>query len=115
MDRTRDRWFERRLRWLVLLLLLLAVLLTGSQLWSGPPWSEMPEDQVLLSVEEGLVTVASEAGTPAGSEAGPPAGGEEGPRPGERRYLSAGDRVEVGPAARARLTLRGGSDPVVSG
>src|SRR5690606_32408980 len=101
VDRTRDRWFERRLRWLVLLLLLLAVLLTGSQLWSRPPWSEMPEDRVLLSVEEGLVTVAGEAGTPAGGEAGL--------RPGERRYLSAGDRVEVGPAARARLTLRGGS------
>src|SRR5690606_3496121 len=46
VDRTRDRWFERRLRWLVLLLLLLAVLLTGSQLVSGPSWSEMPEDRV---------------------------------------------------------------------
>jgi putative peptide zinc metalloprotease protein len=96
LDGTRDRWFERRLRWLVLLLLLLALLLSGSHLLAGPAWSEMPEDRVLLTVTRGLVETTVD-------------GEPERLRPGGRIYLAAGDRVAVGAGSLGRLTLHGGS------
>lgn len=97
LDGTRDRWFEKRLRWLLLLLLLLLLLVTGTNLLPGPAWSEMPEDRALLTVDRGEAVATLASGDLVRLDGS------------DRLYLGAGDRIDVTDRSRARLTLRGGS------
>lgn len=97
LDGTKDRWFEKRLRWLVLLLLLLLLLVTGTNLLPGPAWSEMPEDRALLTVDRGTAVATLAAGERVRLDRS------------DRLYLGAGDRIDVADGSRGRLTLRGGS------
>ncbi|MFI5842800.1 cyclic nucleotide-binding protein [Catenuloplanes sp. NPDC051500] len=91
-----DGRFERRLWWLVLLLLLLALGLTAAQVRPGPAWAEMPSDRVLLTAETGSVDVAVPGRTITLDEGG-------------RYQLPVGAEVRVGNSSRASLTFRGGA------
>src|SRR5690606_1246017 len=100
LDDRVDRRFERPLWWLVVALLLLALVLTGTNLRSGPAWAEMPADQVLLSVGRGQAT-ATIAGEPVAVAAG------------DRFYLGAGDRVRLDEQSGAELIFHGGAAAVL--
>ncbi len=100
LDDQADRRFERPLWWLVLVLLLLALVLTGTNLRPGPAWAEMPADQVLLSVERGLA-----AATIGGEQVEVAAG--------DRVYLAAGDRVRLDGQSSAELIFHGGAAAVL--
>ncbi|MDR7280996.1 cyclic nucleotide-binding protein [Catenuloplanes atrovinosus] len=95
-----DGRFERRLWWLVLLLLLLAFALTAAQLRPAPAWAEMASDRVLLTAETGSVEVGV-----AGRRVTLDEGG--------RYQLPVGAEVRVGDQARASLTFRGGAFSVL--
>lgn len=96
VDDRHDRWFEKRLRWLVLLVLLLGLLLTGANLVPAIAWAEMPADRALLHVEDGTATVDSHGRTLRLSK-----GGDV--------YVAEGDVVSTGPRSAALLTYRGGA------
>ena len=54
--READNRFERRMRWALVLVLLLALLLTGGNAAFTPlAWAEMPSDKALLHVQRGRV------------------------------------------------------------
>jgi putative peptide zinc metalloprotease protein len=95
-----DRRFERRMWWLVLLLLLLALLSTAVNFVPGPAWAEMPTNRALLTADRGRVIALIDGQDIVLDE-------------GERRYVEAGTRVEVPPAATGRLTFQGGSAAVL--
>ncbi|MBU2670805.1 cyclic nucleotide-binding protein [Actinoplanes bogorensis] len=95
-DQTADRRFERGLTWLVVVLLTVALFLTGMSFRPGPAWAEMPADRVLLSIEQGLVT-ATMNGVPKNLDAG------------AERYLDQGEVIEVPARASAKLTFAGGA------
>jgi putative peptide zinc metalloprotease protein len=98
-----DRHFERRMWWLVWLLVLIAATLAGGNMLPGPAWAEMPTDRALLSGERGGVTVVRPGSAAAPARLGP----------GEQAYVGAGDVVEVADGGKARLTFRGGSVAVL--
>ncbi|GIJ47008.1 hypothetical protein Val02_38940 [Virgisporangium aliadipatigenens] len=100
IDRDVDGHFERRLRWLLVLVLGFAVLLTGTNFWPAPAWAEMPSDRVLVQVESGTAEVTVE-------------GAPEGLAAGADRYLGAGDTILTGARSAVRLTFRGGSVAVL--
>jgi putative peptide zinc metalloprotease protein len=91
-----DRRFERRMWWLVLLLLLLALLLTAANFAPGPAWAEMPTNRALLTADRGRL-IALVDGRNVTLEGG------------QRRYVSAGTRIEVDQRSTGRLTFQGGS------
>ncbi len=91
-----DRRFERSLTWLVVVLLTVALFLTGLSFRPGPAWAEMPADRLLLSIEQGLVTATFD-GTPENLEEG------------AQRYLDQGEVIEVPSKASAKLTFPGGA------
>ena len=91
-----DRRFERRMWWLVLLSLLLALLLTAVNLRPGPAWAEMPADRALLSADRGLLRVAVDGTTVRLEE-------------GDRRYVEPGARIAVADGSTGRLTFQGGA------
>jgi putative peptide zinc metalloprotease protein len=91
-----DRRFEGRLRWLLVLVLLLGLGLTGANLLPAVAWAEMADDQVLLHVGQGHATAIL-------------AGSQVRLRSGDDLYLSEGDSVEVADRSGARLTYRGGA------
>ncbi|MDP9797551.1 putative peptide zinc metalloprotease protein [Catenuloplanes nepalensis] len=95
-----DGRFERRLWWLVLLLLLLAFALTAAQLRPAPAWAEMPADRVLLTAETGSVDVGVAGRMVTLDEGG-------------RYQLPVGAQVWVGAQSRASLTFRGGAFSVL--
>jgi putative peptide zinc metalloprotease protein len=95
VDTGRDRWFERRLWWLLAVLLLFAALLTGSNLVPGPAWAEMPNDRALLRIHRGTATVTM-------------AGASTVVRSGDERYVGRTDQVSLDGRSLARLTFRGG-------
>jgi putative peptide zinc metalloprotease protein len=97
-----DQGFERKMVWLVLLLLLLALMLTFVNLIPGPAWAEMPSDRVLLSTDRGRVSVVIGSRTVVLEE-------------GDRRYLEQGARIEVAARSTGRLTFRGGSVALLCG
>ncbi|HET8684542.1 MAG TPA: cyclic nucleotide-binding protein, partial [Micromonosporaceae bacterium] len=100
VDDSADRRFERSLRWLVVLLLLLALLLTGANLLPGPAWAEMRADQALLRVSwGGAVAVVDGEQVRLGGR--------------DRVYVSAGDSVRVTDRSRAELVFRGGSTAIL--
>jgi putative peptide zinc metalloprotease protein len=92
-----DGRFERRLRWALVLVLLLALFLTGGNvLWPPLTWAEMPHDKALLTVERGrAVAVVDGVSTPMSA--------------GESVYIGASDVVTVADRSRARVTYRGGA------
>jgi putative peptide zinc metalloprotease protein len=96
VDDSADRRFERILWWLIALLLLLALLLTGSNFIPGPAWAEMPADRALLTVERGQVVALVD-------------GVRVNLTKGSRLYVGETDSVQVQGNSRGRLTFRGGS------
>jgi putative peptide zinc metalloprotease protein len=96
VDDSADRRFERILWWLIALLLLLALLLTGSNFIPGPAWAEMPADRALLTVERGQVVALVD-------------GVRVNLTKGSRLYVGETDSVQVQGKSRGRLTFRGGS------
>jgi putative peptide zinc metalloprotease protein len=91
-----DRRFEGKLRWLLLLVLLLGLGLTGANLLPPVAWSEMANDQALLHVTRGNATaIVGGAEVPLGT--------------GNDLYLGEGDSVTVADRSGARLTYRGGA------
>ncbi|WP_344075395.1 M50 family metallopeptidase [Luedemannella helvata] len=96
VDVDRDRWFEKRMRWLLLLILLIGLLLTGGNLIAPFAWAEMPSDRVLLSVEDGTVTARQNGRLVRLAE-------------GDKLYLAAADEVTVDDKSTALLTYRGGA------
>lgn len=102
VDDAIDRRFERRLRWLVLLLLLFGLLFTGSNLVPGPAWAEMPTDNALLRVEQGTATVTT---------------GRRSVllQAGDKVYVAEGDRIDVRSRSTGRLIFRGGATVVLCG
>jgi putative peptide zinc metalloprotease protein len=95
-----DRRFERKLWWLLILLLLFALFLTGTNLFSGPVWAEMPADRALLSVTRGGAKAHVD-----GVDHALGKGGEI--------YVHEGDTVRVANRSIATLTFRGGSVTVL--
>ena len=91
-----DRRFEGKLRWLLLLVLLLGLGLTGANLLPAVAWSEMANDQAMLHVGRGHATAIV-------------GGAEVRLRAGDDLYLGEGDSVEVADRSGARLTYRGGA------
>ncbi|MBM2621173.1 cyclic nucleotide-binding protein [Actinoplanes sp. LDG1-06] len=91
-----DGKFERGLIWLVVVLLTVALFLTGLSFRPGPAWAEMPADRVLLTIEQGLVTATFD-------------GAPENLSEGARRYLDQGEVIEVPSRASAKLTFAGGA------
>ncbi|HZN19571.1 MAG TPA: cyclic nucleotide-binding protein [Micromonosporaceae bacterium] len=100
IDDSTDRRFERALRWLVVLVLLLALLLTGANLLPGPAWAEMRADQALLRVSWGSAAAVID-------------GEQARLASGDRVYVSAGDSVSVPGRSRAELVFRGGSTAIL--
>ena len=95
-DPEADRRFGRGLTWLAVVVLIVALVLTGLSFRPGPAWAEMPANRVLLSVDEGTITATLD-GSPANL-------GE-----GTRRYLDQGEVVGVPIRASATLTFPGGA------
>ncbi|HET9519350.1 MAG TPA: cyclic nucleotide-binding protein, partial [Actinoplanes sp.] len=91
-----DERFERRLWWLVLVLVLAALMLAGVNLVPGPAWAEMPADRALLTVDRGRLTLTVD-------------GRREVLEQGDRRHVGEGARVEVATRSTGRFTFRGGA------
>ncbi|MDT5040377.1 MAG: putative peptide zinc metalloprotease protein [Actinoplanes sp.] len=91
-----DRRFQRRMWWLVLLVLLLALTLTVVNFVPGPAWAEMPSDRALLTADQGPLQVLIDGSTTTLDEGG-------------RRYVDDGSRIEVPDGSTGRLTFAGGS------
>jgi putative peptide zinc metalloprotease protein len=95
-----DRKFERKLWWLLILLLLFALFLTGANFVPGPAWGEMPQDRALLQVTTGTVR-ATVGGT------------DSVLHKGDEVYVGQADRVVVADRSLGRITFRGGGYTVV--
>ncbi|MEV8514057.1 cyclic nucleotide-binding protein [Dactylosporangium sp. NPDC051484] len=95
-----DRGFERKLWWLLVLLLLFALFLTGANLFAGPVWAEMPTDSALVTVTRGGATVRVN-------------GVERAMTRDAKVYVQHGDSVRVDARSTATLTFRGGSATVL--
>lgn len=100
VDEATDRRFERILRWLVVLALLLALLLTGANTLPGPAWAEMRTDQALLRVSRGSAVAVVD-------------GERVRLARGDQVYVSAGDSIRVADRSRADLVFRGGSTAIL--
>ena len=97
-----DKRFERRMWWLVLLCLLLALLITAANMAPGPAWAEMPRNRALLTADHGRLVV-TDGGVRTVLNAG------------DRRYVEAGARIEVARNSIGRLTFAGGSATLLCG
>ncbi|MEV0135264.1 cyclic nucleotide-binding protein [Dactylosporangium sp. NPDC050688] len=95
-----DKRFERKLWWLLVLLLLFALFLTGSNLFSAPVWAEMPTDRALVTVTRGQATVTID-------------GQDRTLRRDGKLYVEQGDTVTIGNRSTATMTFRGGSVTVL--
>ncbi|HEY0000342.1 MAG TPA: hypothetical protein VGB74_07805, partial [Actinoplanes sp.] len=91
-----DKRFERRLRLLVLLLLITALLLTAVTFRAAPAWAEMPRSDVLLTVSWGRMTAALDDQQVSLTS-------------GSVRYLDSGDQIIVPTQGGGWLTFPGGS------
>src|SRR5262249_20049156 len=91
VDRERDGKFERKLWWLLILLLLFALFLTGANFIPGPAWGEMPSDRALLHVNTGTVDLNGSV-----------------LHQGDERYVGVSDAIRVRDRSLGRLIFRGG-------
>jgi putative peptide zinc metalloprotease protein len=99
-DRT-DRRFEKRLRWLLLLVLLLAFGMTTANVFIAPlAWGEMPSDRALLQALRGKVHAIVD-GDPVVLDVG------------DAVYVRQGDTITVDPRSRGQLTYRGGGASIL--
>ncbi|GAA2597046.1 hypothetical protein GCM10010399_29630 [Dactylosporangium fulvum] len=99
-DDSVDRRFERKLWWLLVLLLLFALFLTGSNLFAGPVWAEMPTDRALVTVTRGTASVRI-------------GGVQRTMHRDAKMYVQLGDSITIGDRSTATLTFRGGSVTVL--
>ncbi|MET7421771.1 cyclic nucleotide-binding protein [Dactylosporangium sp. NPDC005555] len=99
-DDSVDKRFEKKLWWLLILLLLFALFLTGSNLFSAPVWAEMPTDRALVTVTRGQTTVTIN-------------GEDRVLRRDAKAYVERGDTVTVADRSTATMTFRGGSVTVL--
>ncbi|MEU0559781.1 cyclic nucleotide-binding protein [Dactylosporangium sp. NPDC006015] len=99
-DDSVDKRFERKLWWLLVLLLIFALFLTGSNLFSAPVWAEMPTDRALITATRGQTTVTIH-------------GEEHTLRRDGKMYVELGDAVSVADRSTATMTFRGGSVTVL--
>jgi putative peptide zinc metalloprotease protein len=100
LDPEVDGRFERRLWWLLLVLLLFGLVLGGSNFWAAPAWAEMPSDRAMLTVTEGTALVTAGAA-------------QSRLERGADRYIGAGDRIAVANGSIVRLIFRGGAVSVL--
>ena len=101
VDDEQDNRFERRLRWLLILVLLLALLFTGGNVLLGTlAWAEMPSDRALLHAERGPTTAVVNGHTIALTQ-------------GQDLYVGESDTVTVPDRSRATLTYHGGASSVL--
>jgi putative peptide zinc metalloprotease protein len=103
IDHSRDGRFERRLWWLVLLLLLFALLLSGTNMLPSPAYAEMPADRAMITANSGRVEIQPVRGTPFLLDKG------------GRAYVDQGDVVAVASRSRATVLFRGGGYGVACG
>ena len=103
MDKGADRRFEKKLRWLLILVLLLALLVTGANvLLPVLAWAEMPSDKALLRVQTGSVTVTVRSVQVTLAK-------------GDQMYIGVFDDVRVADRSLARVLYRGGGSSVLCG
>ncbi|MFF5293729.1 hypothetical protein [Paractinoplanes globisporus] len=95
-----DRRFEGRLWWLTVLLLVVALVLTGLSFRPGPAWAEMPRDRVLLTVVKGTADATVD-------------GSVTTLEPGDQRYIGRDAQIEVPGQSTARITFPGGGASVL--
>ncbi len=101
VDESADGRFEKRLRWLLILVLLLGLLLTGGNLLlPALAFAEMPSDQAKVRVETGQADVVVN-------------GTSYALRSGDEIYVGEADDVRVGPRSRASITYRGGASSIL--
>jgi len=103
IDHSRDGRFERRLWWLVLLLLLFALLLSGTNMLPSPAYAEMPADRAMITADSGRVQIQPARGAPFVLDKG------------DRAYVDQGDIVAVATRSRATVLFRGGGYGVACG
>ncbi|MEV6491648.1 cyclic nucleotide-binding protein [Actinoplanes sp. NPDC051633] len=97
-----DKRFERRMWWLVLLCLLLALLITAANLAPGPAWAEMPRSRALLTADHGRLAVLQDGRRVVLED-------------GDRRYVETGARISVSENSIGRITFAGGSATLLCG
>jgi putative peptide zinc metalloprotease protein len=86
VDTSVDGRFEKKLRWLLILVLLLALLITGGNVFGSiTAWAEMPSDKALLQIQVGTATAVVD---------------------GTSFPLSAGDDIYVGAADMVKVDIR---------
>ena len=95
VDDEPDRRFEKKLRWLLLLVLLLGLLITGANFVPAIAWAEMPSDRAILHVQDGHVTVVQHGARLRLDD-------------GDDLHVGEGDQVTVATRSSALLTYRGG-------
>lgn len=101
VDDTVDGRFEKRMRWLLILVLLLALLFTGGNILLTPQaFAEMPSDKALVRVQVGGATVVV-SGISYHLVAN------------DEIYVGASDDVRVDVRSRARITYRGGASSIL--
>ena len=99
-DEKVDRHLMRRLCALALMVLLLALFTGRIAVAEDMPWTEMPRDRVLLSIEQGSATAAVD-------------GRRIDLHRGDQRFLGAGDGLRTDRGSRGVLTFFGGGAVLV--
>lgn len=105
-DDAADERLWRRVRWLLVLLLLFALLAIASSLAEATPWAETPPDTLLLEVVDGEAEVLLD-----GTDDGDVVDLAE----GDRMVVAAGMGIVVGARSTVGLVARGGSQQVLCG
>jgi putative peptide zinc metalloprotease protein len=101
VDDSQDRWFEKRLRWLLILFVLIALLFTGGNVLLSPiAFAEMPSDKVLVRVERGDAHVVVN-------------GVAYDLAVGDEIYAGETDEVKSGIRSRVRMIYRGGAASIL--
>ncbi|MDT5026663.1 MAG: putative peptide zinc metalloprotease protein, partial [Micromonosporaceae bacterium] len=101
VDDSTDGRFEKRLRWLLILVLLLGLLFTGGNFLVSPlAFAEMPSDKAKVRVERGYSTVVVN-GVSFDLDLG------------AEIYVGEADNVKVGTRSRASVTYRGGASSIL--
>src|SRR5262249_26299184 len=95
--------FEKKLWWLLILVVLFAFVSTGANVvLPGVSWAEMPTVNALVRVDNGSATAVVK-------------GGQYALAKGDQIYVSEGDTVQVSNRSLARVVYRGGASSVLCG